>query len=58
MDVANAQTSGLVAIIASHSTYSFRGKGWQEYFTMHICGSYVSLYEDDAPLAPSPSHPD
>jgi hypothetical protein len=53
VDVANAQTAGLVPIIASHSTYSFRGKGWQEYLTMHTCGSYVALYEDDAPLAPS-----
>ena len=49
---ANLQTEGVVAILRSHATYDFFGKGFQEYLTVHASTRYGYLLSGDAPLSP------
>ena len=49
---ANLQTEGIVAILHSHATPGFFGKGLQEYLTVHASILYSYLLQDDAPLSP------
>ena len=50
--VADMQTEGIVAILHSHATPYFFGKGFQEYLTIHASIHYSYLLQDDAPMTP------